>query len=85
MRPLQLMKEVNLIGNDVFYAHGIHFNDEEIKLLSETKTGIAHCPISNMKLSSGIMRMKELRKNMLILDLVLMVHQVMMVQIYLKK
>ena len=63
MRPLELMKEVGLIGNDVFYAHGIHFNDEEIKLLSETKTGIAHCPISNMKLSSGIMRMKELRKN----------------------
>jgi len=62
IRPLKLMEEVGLIGEDVFYAHGIHFNDEEIKLLSKTKTGVAHCPTSNMKLSSGIMRMKEMRK-----------------------
>ena len=61
-RPLELMKEVGLIGEDVFYAHGIHFTDEEIKILAETKTGVSHCPISNMKLSSGIMKIKEMRK-----------------------
>ena len=61
-RPLELMKEVGLIGDDVFYAHGIHFTDEEIKILAETKTGVSHCPISNMKLSSGIMNIKQMRK-----------------------
>ena len=61
-RPLELMKEVGLIGEDVFYAHGIHFTDEEIQFLASTKTGVSHCPTSNMKLSSGIMKMKEMRK-----------------------
>lgn len=60
MRPLAFMKSVGWIGNDVWYAHGIHFNNEEIKLLSETGTGIAHCPVSNMKLSSGICRVPDM-------------------------
>ncbi|MDD3902106.1 MAG: 8-oxoguanine deaminase [Sphaerochaeta sp.] len=60
MRPVQLMQECNLIGSDVFYAHGIHFNDEELKILKDTGTHIAHCPSSNMRLGSGICRAKEM-------------------------
>lgn len=60
MRPLDYMASLGWIGNDVWYAHGIHFNDEELKRLAETKTGVAHCPISNMKLSSGIARIPEM-------------------------
>lgn len=60
MRPLEYMDSLGWIGNDVWYAHGIHFNDEELKILAKTQTGIAHCPISNMKLSSGIARIPEL-------------------------
>ena len=56
------MKECNFVGKDVFFNHGIHFNQDEIKFLGESRTGIAHCPTSNMKLSSGIMKMKEMRK-----------------------
>ena len=37
-----------------------HFNDEELRLLAQTGTGVAHCPISNMKLSSGIARIPEM-------------------------
>ena len=62
LRPLAYMKSLGWIGDDVFFAHGIHFNDEELKLLAETKTGVAHCPISNMKLSSGIARVSEMVK-----------------------
>lgn len=51
-RPLAYMEDMNWVGNDVWYAHGIHFNDEELNLLAQTGTGVAHCPISNMKLSS---------------------------------
>lgn len=54
VRPLEYMEQLGWIGNDVWFAHGIHFNDEELKLLADTGTGVAHCPISNMKLSSGI-------------------------------
>ena len=39
------MEELGWTGSDVWYAHGIHFNDEELKILAETKTGVAHCPI----------------------------------------
>ena len=59
-RPLKLMEDTGFIGEDVFYAHGIHFNDEELKVLAETGTHIAHCPSSNMRLGSGICRVTEM-------------------------
>ncbi len=59
-RPLALMEECEFIGDDVFYAHGIHFNDDELNLLRDTGTHIAHCPSSNMRLGSGICRVKEM-------------------------
>lgn len=59
-RPVALMQECELIGPDVFYAHGIHFNDDELRILAETGTHIAHCPSSNMRLGSGICRVKEM-------------------------
>ncbi|WP_066893698.1 8-oxoguanine deaminase [Clostridium nigeriense] len=62
MRPLEYMDKLGWVGSDVWYAHGIHFNDEELKVLAKTQTGVAHCPISNMKLSSGIARIPEMIK-----------------------
>jgi cytosine/adenosine deaminase-related metal-dependent hydrolase len=59
-RPLRLMEDCEFIGSDVSYAHGIHFNDDEIDRLSNTGTSIAHCPTSNMRLGSGICRAKEM-------------------------
>ncbi|HEX2865592.1 MAG TPA: 8-oxoguanine deaminase [Ignavibacteriales bacterium] len=58
--PLGVMEEVGFLGEDVFFAHGVHFNDEELMLLSETKTSIAHCPSSNMRLGSGVARISEM-------------------------
>ena len=60
IRPVQLMQECELIGDDVFYAHGIWFNDDELKLLAKTGSHIAHCPSSNMRLGSGICRTREM-------------------------
>ena len=62
LRPLAYMERCGWIGEDVWYAHGIHFNDEELKLLADTGTGVAHCPSSNMKLSSGVCRIPEMLK-----------------------
>lgn len=61
LRPLAYMEEVGWLGEDVWFAHGIHLNDEEIALLALAGTGIAHCPISNMKLSSGICNVSKMR------------------------
>lgn len=60
MRPLAYMETLGWLGDDVWYAHGIHFNDDELKLLADTGTGVCHCPISNMKLSSGVARIPEM-------------------------
>ena len=60
MRPLAYMEKCNWVGPDVWYAHGIHFNDDELRLLADTGTGIAHCPVSNMKLSSGVCRLPDM-------------------------
>lgn len=60
IRPLQYMEELGWIGQDVWYAHGIHFNKDELRQLAETGTGVAHCPVSNMKLSSGVCRVPEM-------------------------
>ncbi len=60
MRPLAYMESLDFVGSDVFYAHGIHFNTEELKFLAETQTGVAHCPCSNMKLSSGVARIPDM-------------------------
>jgi 8-oxoguanine deaminase len=61
-RPLQLMEELDWLGEDVWYAHGVHFNDDELNLLAKTGTGVAHCPASNMRLGSGIARIPEMLK-----------------------
>lgn len=58
--PLAVMEDVDFLGEDVFFAHGVFFNDEELKILAETKTSIAHCPSSNMRLGSGTARIKDM-------------------------
>ncbi len=54
LRPLDYMEECGWLGPDVWFAHGIYFDDSEIQRLAKTRTGIAHCPTSNLRLGSGI-------------------------------
>lgn len=61
-RPLEYMQSMDWVGEDVWFAHGIHFNNKELELLASTGTGIAHCPVSNMKLSSGVCRIPDMLK-----------------------
>lgn len=60
MRPLAFMETLGWTGEDVWYAHGIHFNEAELRLLADTGTGVCHCPVSNMKLASGVARIPEM-------------------------
>jgi cytosine/adenosine deaminase-related metal-dependent hydrolase len=60
MRPLELMEDLGWVGDDVWYAHGIHFNDSEVARVAQDKTGIAHCPSSNMRLGAGACRVEDL-------------------------
>jgi len=54
LRPVEWMETLGWLGDDVWFAHAIHVNDEEIKKFAGTGCGVAHCPCSNMRLASGI-------------------------------
>ncbi len=59
-RPVAYLATQGWTGPDVWFAHAVHLNDDEIVLLGRTGTGISHCPSSNMRLGSGIARVKAL-------------------------
>jgi len=60
MRPYPLMESLGWVGPDVWFAHSIFLNEEEIRLMGENRCGVAHCPTSNMRLGSGIAPIPEL-------------------------
>jgi cytosine/adenosine deaminase-related metal-dependent hydrolase len=53
-RPVELAESVGWSGSDVWFAHGVFLDDDEIARMAEAGTGVAHCPTSNMRLASGI-------------------------------
>ena len=61
-RPVGYMQEVGWVGNDVWFAHAVWVNDEEIGVFAKHNCGVAHCPTSNMRLASGIAPVKEYRR-----------------------
>ncbi|MFZ1290727.1 MAG: amidohydrolase family protein [Melioribacteraceae bacterium] len=54
MENIEYFDSINILGDHTVLAHGIHVNEKEIGLLKNSKTRIAHCPSSNLKLGSGI-------------------------------
>ncbi|MGE5336336.1 MAG: 8-oxoguanine deaminase [Gemmatimonadota bacterium] len=54
MRPLEFAESVEWTGADVWFAHMVHPDDAEIARLAHTRSGVCHCPSSNMILASGI-------------------------------
>lgn len=59
-RPVEYLARLGWLGEDIYFAHCVQLNDEEVKLLAETGTGVAHCPASNMFLNSGVCRVPDL-------------------------
>ena len=49
-----VLNDLGILGPNVILAHCILISDNDIKLLSKTKTNVVHCPCSNMKLATGI-------------------------------
>jgi len=62
VRPVDYLERVGWMADDVWLAHGIHFNDEEITRLGKAGVGISHCPSSNMILGSGQCCTRDLEK-----------------------
>ena len=53
-KPVAYMQSLDWIGDDVWFAHSVWVNQEEVDLYARTGCGVAHCPCSNMRLASGI-------------------------------
>jgi cytosine/adenosine deaminase-related metal-dependent hydrolase len=53
-RPVEYMEDLGWMGSNVWHAHCVHMSEDEIERFGRTKTGVAHCPSSNMRLASGI-------------------------------
>jgi cytosine/adenosine deaminase-related metal-dependent hydrolase len=57
------MQEVEWVGADVWFAHAVYVNPQEVLLLGQHGCGVAHCPSSNMRLASGIAPIREYLRN----------------------
>ncbi len=52
--PAQYAQDLGWLGQDVWHAHCVKLDEEGIHLFAASRTGVAHCPCSNMRLASGI-------------------------------
>jgi cytosine/adenosine deaminase-related metal-dependent hydrolase len=62
MMPAEFMNKVGLAGRNVVFAHGVWLTESEWAILARKGAHVAHCPSSNMKLSSGIASIPEMMK-----------------------
>ena len=58
--PAEFMDHVGLVGPNVVFAHGVWLTEMEWQILARKGAHVAHCPSSNMKLSSGIAKVREM-------------------------
>jgi cytosine/adenosine deaminase-related metal-dependent hydrolase len=60
MRPGEFVESLGWLGEDVWHAHCVQLDHDEIHLFARTATGVAHCPCSNMRLASGIAPIRQM-------------------------
>ncbi len=58
--PGEYAESLGWVGQDVWHAHCVKLNEEEIALFARTGTGVAHCPCSNCRLGSGILPLRTM-------------------------
>jgi len=59
-RPLELLEDLHFLGPDVWLAHCVHLGPADIRRMAETRTAVAWCPTSNMRLGSGFAPAREM-------------------------
>ena len=59
-RPVEFLEQLGWLAQDVWCAHCVHLDERDIARLSETGTGVAHCPTSNLRLGAGVAPVRAL-------------------------
>jgi 5-methylthioadenosine/S-adenosylhomocysteine deaminase len=62
LTPGKYLDSIGFLGHDVIAAHGVWLTAEECAIFAQRRTGVAHCPESNMMLASGIAPVVDLRR-----------------------
>ena len=60
VRPVEYLEDLGWLGEDVWLAHCVYLNADEVRRFGESGTGVAHCPSSNARLGAGISPVAEL-------------------------
>lgn len=60
LRPLELLEDLEWLGPDVWLAHCVHLNRDDIRRIARSGTAVAWCPTSNLRLGSGIAPARDL-------------------------
>lgn len=60
LRPTDYLESAGWLGDDVWMAHCVHLDDDDIARFAATGTGVAHCPSSNARLGAGIARVPDM-------------------------
>ena len=61
--PIEVLHDTGLLGPGTVLAHGVHLSDADVERVATSGASVAHCPASNLKLSSGFARLPELRSS----------------------
>jgi cytosine/adenosine deaminase-related metal-dependent hydrolase len=59
-RPLELLDDLGWVGGDVWLAHCVHLDDQDVHRIAGSGTGVAWCPSSNLRLGSGVAPVRAL-------------------------
>ena len=63
MTPVRWLDKLGILGDNCIAAHVVHVDQEEMQILKDRGVAIAHNPVSNMKLSSGYFKSKQMDMN----------------------
>ncbi|MDK2796232.1 MAG: 5-methylthioadenosine/S-adenosylhomocysteine deaminase [Archaeoglobaceae archaeon] len=61
--PVEILKSLNFLDRKTVLAHGVWLNERDMEIISDCGASVAHCPSSNLKLSSGIAKVFEMLNN----------------------
>ena len=59
-RPLDVLEDAGLLSANTLLAHGVHLDPAEIDRIARVGAAVAHCPVSNLKLASGVAPVRDL-------------------------
>jgi len=60
LTPAAVLDRYGVFGTRTTAAHGVWLTDDDMNILAEKGASVAHCPVSNLKLASGVARVSDM-------------------------